>query len=458
MSKCILSTLNIHDAKQITVGYINEVYSFDNKTKIIKINKNKSNLESEYKSLLYLKENGFNIPQIYQKTDTYMITEYINQDECPDIDNKKILFSELYKLHSITNNKFGFYYDTFSAIDQMSNEFSDRWDDFFKINRWKKLFDLIRKDNIDFEEDYNLGMAVFDIIPKVFEKYEVVPSLLHGDLNPNNFLIKDGKVYFIDCACFYGDKMYDLACFNLWKSDTDDNPINLLYYSFIMSSVYRLTGTRLNKAKQFMKKLLLQFPICYPSLVMNISNYDYEYIIVQGGSYNPVHNNHIKNMIIASKHISQEKTLLVFALASDERVKAKCKNKIEQKSKFYHRKHMLDMAIKKEKIGDSCIDLTGLWGTDIIKHYRNLMTNVKKIYVCCGLDTIGYHFNDIFDCDQTFLVINRNKYKAKINDDRIIYLDNESEKTMSSSMIRKKQSKDIKDFMNNDVYSYYIDL
>ncbi len=87
------------------------------------------------------------------------------------------------------------------------------------------------------------------------------------------------------------------------------------------------------------------------------------------------------------------------------------------------------------------MDITGLWGNDITEQYKNIVPIAKNIYICCGLDTIQYHFTDgIFSPAHKFFVIKRNKYKIKINDNRIIYLDNilngEPEKTMSSTVIR----------------------
>ena len=448
--------------EEITLGRINKVYSYvdpvDNIKKIVKCNSNLSNMQAEILSLETLQSNGFSIPHIYsvdfEKGEIVM--EYVEHDIEFD---SMLVESELKKLHSITNNKFGNTYPTYSGLDQMSNDWYDSWSTFFNCNRWKPLFESIRQNSIEFESNYCLSMKISDIMDKIFEGQDIKPSLLHGDLNPNNILTKDSKITFIDPACFYGDYRYDIACLDIWTDKKyQGDSVFMLYYSFILITVYKLTKneSRLKKARAHMNTLLSRHPPLYPSVITKLAKSDYPYVLIMCGSFNPVHLNHIKCMKIAKQHCmlkhncESDDVLLVFCLAEDDRILSKCSNGVL----LYHRKQMLQIALT--NIPDICIDSSCMFGDNLISHYKNLISTVKCVYIVCGADNISHHYKH-FRTDQLFLVTKRNKYKANFKGERVEYLDNAGEKTMSSTVIRSTEFANLNpsEFLDMNVYEYY---
>ena len=108
-AKEYINKLNISEPNRITLGRINETFSgiLNNEKIIIKFNFNNNEiLQSELRSLNYLKMHQINTPEIKTTTENYMILEYIDSIK----QNKDKLYTELEKLHNnkSKNNKFGF--------------------------------------------------------------------------------------------------------------------------------------------------------------------------------------------------------------------------------------------------------------------------------------------------------------------------------------------------------------
>lgn len=450
----IFKTIDAINYQKVTKGRINDTYiatiNGTNEKVFIKININNPDvLVSEIRSLNYLNEQGFTTPRIKMTGSNYIVFQYIDSEK----KNTEMLYQELKKLRSVRHQKFGFDHDTYSGNLRVTNKWSDSWSHFFANNRWKILFDDIVSKNTDLREYWVFAMKIYDIIPKIFENEVIEPVLLHGDMNPENYLFFENRIYLIDAACFYGHGLYDICAHNCWQGAPNKDSISILYYSFFNAAGYHATGniSRLKKSKKYMIALLSQYPILYPSLVLSkesIKETKYDCIIIQGGSYNPVHLNHIRNMKLCTNSLGTYKILKIYALASEIRIKQKCKNGI----KLEHRLNMLKMVTEKE---DNCmVDLTFLWGNDIIKHYQNLYGEIP-IYICCGSDTIKYqmnHFNNVI-----FLVVKRNGYDIEpdITDNHIVLIDNSDEKTISSSYIRANYMSDqIKECLDDDVFEY----
>lgn len=454
MAELLLASLNITDAKRIDKGLVNEVYLFDANTKIIKINEDRANLECEYKALHLLREKGFNIPSIIEKSEHYIIMEFIQQDTNDKPTRTKLLYDELSKLHSYTSDMFGSETSYCGKIN-MPPGFNSDYTIWFRENRWKALLDRILASDLSFYSNYCFAMRVYDIINLIFVDKQITPSLLHGDINPMNFIVNSDKVYFIDPVCHYGDPAYDLACYDIWAGTPKTDAVSLLYYSFILLVGYSLTKKQntINRAKQYMVKLLEMYPKRYLSLLepVNVSP-NYDYIVIMQGCFNPVHLNHVQTPDIATQYIKNryqtDNVLTVFALAPDERIFSKSRDGIV----LYHRKEMLRLALQGRQ--NTMIDFTGLWVDNIIDHYKNLYPGCKEVYICCGMDGLDWSFKK-FNSQQKFLVVQRNGYEKTIVDDRITYLYDETITTMSSSQLRK-DAETYKANMHADVYNYFI--
>lgn len=450
--------------EHVSGGRINNVYKFfdeyDQHHKIIKINdKNPLIIIAEYNSQCMLRDFGLNIPYIYFCNDDNFCMEYLEKDNIDDQDI--IIKKELEKLHLIKGNQFGNSFDTFSGNDKVSNNYCTNWSTFFNQTRWLPLFRSIYNETN--ESDYCLALKVSNIMHKIFENINVVPSLLHGDANPQNFIISSGKVYIIDSGCFFGDSNYDIACYDYWKGITQEDPHFKLYYAYLLTVSTKITPSesRFKKAKKFMEEILLLYPPLYPSLIHNLNNTNnYKYLIIMCGSFNPIHLNHTRNMEIARahcklKHVCQDKDILsVYCLAEDDRVIKK-----DPKSYLlYHRSIMCKLALNGASY-DYCVDSTCMFGDRLIEHWKNLLCGDIIVYICCGTDNIPHHVKH-FNKDQLFLLNRRNKYKLTL--DLLLYPNIEmiggSEQTLSSTMIRESkylfENELMLNYLNHDVLKY----
>lgn len=471
--KKLLTSIGISNFTRVNLGRINLCFDgfLEDKKVFIKINPLKNaedNISSEIKSLNYLKNNGFKVPEIISFGKNYIIMEHIEKNIQLDKPTKSILLiKELNKLHSIKNSSghFGSDFNTFSGTNLVSNEWNNNWKDFFAKNRWKSLFDDILEKDKTFKNNWILCMKIYDIMNLIFDN-KIEPTLLHGDMNPDNYIVdNDNNVNFIDPACFYGHDLYDICCLDCWNSkDNQTDPIKMLYYSYIYA-ISSQVGTKnksyLKKSLKIMENILSIYinKAIFPTLLIINKNYDfanYDCILIQGGSYNPVHLNHINNIIIAHNYLENfnfKKILIVFKMASDERIKNKCKNGIL----LEHRLQMLKLAVDNLDLlkYNTCIDITLLWGDDIIRHYNNWNKNIP-IYICSGSDTINYNLEHFTLLDKKyFIVIKRNGSDVLI--ENIKFLENNDEIDMSSRFIRSLgiNNKKLVKYMHGNVLEYY---
>lgn len=448
----ILDSLGITDHIKL-FSTIGDVYRYDSGRKIIKIDNDSENIDAEHKSLLLLHSSGFNIPTIYEKSTNYIIMEFI--EETLPCDKTLLLKKELEKLHSIKHHSFGQNHSTFCGSIKVPNDYYNDWCTFFKNNRWIQLLNKL-KDDVLFYNAYCNMLKIHDIMHLIFEKNVFEPVLLHGDINPRNFIVKDDKIYFIDPTCYYGDKKYDHACYNIWKGIKPVDAIDTIYYIFILALGYH--GSRnpktITKINNYCVDVLETFPKIYPSLIHNIETIDsYENIVIFQGCFNPVHKNHLNTANIGRKYAeSLEKykggTLLVLALAHDSRIDKKGSDGIT----LYHRKNMLILSTS--SYVNTCIDFTHLWLDDITNQYRTLYPMVKNIFICCGTDGLKYPLQYCHK-KQEFIVIKRNDYDFVLTNERIHYIDVETT-TMSSTEIRKNVYL-AKDFLDDCVYEYLLE-
>ncbi len=127
----------------------------------------------------------------------------------------------LHSIHSCTNQKFG----------DIQNPIYDNWQDYYRpyaediLQKAEKLY-----------ADGKLEGLVFNTMKKAYEMYDIIfeeevttPTLIHGDLNLMNVMVKESLeiMAFIDpLNSMYADKEYDLfqlnnmtgPCFKLYKT------------------------------------------------------------------------------------------------------------------------------------------------------------------------------------------------------------------------------------------------
>ena len=168
-------------------------------------------IESEANNLKYL-NNKFNFfPKVIKSNDNFLIMEYIkNDNDKPNSTNLDLLES-IIKIHSLSNNKYGFDFNTQIGAVKQINNFENNWIDFYSNYRLNDIFEITNKKQ-------NLGKSINTKISFILKNMKnLIPSnptplLLHGDLWEGNILFKKNKfIGFIDPGSFFGHNEMEVA-------------------------------------------------------------------------------------------------------------------------------------------------------------------------------------------------------------------------------------------------------
>lgn len=138
----------------------------------------------------------------------YLILNWI--DEGPE--DQASLGRAVAKLHQQHADKFGFPTNHRTKVLVKDNHWNNDWRDFYinqrlqpeiqtaqKLGRWNDWRD----------QHFQNMVTAFD---QYYAKYQVMPSLLHGDLWSGNYMFdQNGTPTLIDPDALYGDREYDLA-------------------------------------------------------------------------------------------------------------------------------------------------------------------------------------------------------------------------------------------------------
>lgn len=277
--------------------------------------------------------------------------------------------------------------------------------------------------------------------------------------------------------------MYDLQTLLQWFNEDiqklvisqygeniDDNVMKL-YKAYIYLSCVLNNGSFQKETLRTMEYHIIKYPPMYDSLIMTSHMKENnlckklkecctrkKIILVQGGSFNPVHKNHINNLNKARKFIQDDfyhneneyciKCIVV--PADDQRIRSKCKNGIS----LYHRYQMLRLVCD-----DIMIDLSQISGRELVQNYMNIFGDVE-IIVVVGSDSLDYNYK-IYPDTTKFIVISRKDYNVedeeKIhNCSRIMYLSDDEIK-MSSTIVRNfpKDNNKVLQYIDENVRDYY---
>lgn len=125
------------------------------------------------------------------------------------------LGKRLAALHRVTARHFGWKRDNTIGRTPQVNPWTEDWVAFYREHRLAYQLDLAAR-NGHRGEIQALGLRVCDAMPGFFADYDVVPSLLHGDLWGGNRAAIDGEPVIFDPATYYGDRESDLAMTRLF--------------------------------------------------------------------------------------------------------------------------------------------------------------------------------------------------------------------------------------------------
>ena len=194
---CIKFQLS-NNLKYISKFYVNKKINFNA-------------IESESKNLLYLNKKFEFFPRLVKFNNDYLVVQYLeNDNKKPDKTNKDFL-EAMVKIHSVSNDLYGFGFNTqIGAIEQLNN-YDNSWSNFYATKRLNPIFELINSQN-------NMGSDINDKIYFIIKNIKnFIPDkppalLLHGDMWDGNILFNNYKfVGFIDPGSFFGHNEMEIA-------------------------------------------------------------------------------------------------------------------------------------------------------------------------------------------------------------------------------------------------------
>ena len=177
----------------------------------IKKNKFFNPIKSEAKNLIYL-NNLFNFfPKLINWNNEYLVIEYLINNKNKPVETNSDFLKSVVEMHSISNNLFGFDFNTQMGALEQINIFEESWVKFYLNNRLIPMFELANKKE-------NMGKFINEKIYYIFKNLQNFipndpkPSLLHGDLWEGNILFQSNKFAgFIDPGSFFGHNEMEIA-------------------------------------------------------------------------------------------------------------------------------------------------------------------------------------------------------------------------------------------------------
>ncbi|HSG59367.1 MAG TPA: fructosamine kinase family protein [Woeseiaceae bacterium] len=138
---------------------------------------------------------------------SYLVIEHLDLQR-PSRDVERKFGQQLARLHRHTADRFGWFRDNTIGPTPQRNDWSDDWIDFFGELRLDFQVRLAARNGYDLTDE---GARLRKRLPELFDAYEPVASLLHGDLWGGNWGAVNGEPVIFDPAVFHGDRESDIA-------------------------------------------------------------------------------------------------------------------------------------------------------------------------------------------------------------------------------------------------------
>ena len=230
-------------------------------------------IKSEAKNLQFLNQRLNLFPNIINFNENCLIVEFFEHDDDKPTNTNLDFLESIIKIHTITNNLFGFEFNTQIGALEQSNKFENNWANFYSNRRLSPIFELANiKDNMGNFINEKINYLLNNI--KNFIPNNPTPQLLHGDLWEGNIIFNNKKfIGFIDPGSFYGHNEMEIAYLrwfdpsfvdsnflkkynehiNIDKNYLNYEPIYQLYYA--LCNVALWDKSYINEVENILKKL-----------------------------------------------------------------------------------------------------------------------------------------------------------------------------------------------------------
>ena len=199
----------------------------------IKSKRNFNPIESEAKNLRYLNKKLNFFPKLINFNKKCLIIEFFENNNNKPTNTNLDFLESIIKIHTISNNLFGFEFNTqIGGLEQL-NEFENSWTNFYSNKRLNPIFELVNiRENMGSEINKKINYILKNI--KDFIPDNPAPMLLHGDLWEGNIIFNNKKfIGFIDPGSFYGHNEMEVAYLRWFKPSFIDSKFLEKYNNFI---------------------------------------------------------------------------------------------------------------------------------------------------------------------------------------------------------------------------------
>lgn len=245
ISEVIGDRLTNYQWRSVGGGCINQTYCLENGSYkfFIKVNSidQVHNFRMEYLALCEIKQTGaIAVPDpICIGTANqlcFLILEWLDLSNSRQDSDWQLLGANLAKLHQVFSQQgFGWHSNNCIGSTPQINTWRSNWVDFWIENRLKPQFEIARRKGFYSRTPLK---DLWSAVPKYFNDYQPLPSLVHGDLWSGNLAFCDRQPVIFDPALYYGDREVDIAMTELfgrlpsafYESYNQHFPIDSGYY------------------------------------------------------------------------------------------------------------------------------------------------------------------------------------------------------------------------------------
>jgi fructosamine-3-kinase len=204
-------------------GCINQTYCLYNPSYkfFVKVNTidQASNFRMEYFALAEIKNTGtITVPEPIcvgtANQQCFLVLEWLDLHSSHQEQDWQLLGKQLAQLHRVTSKQgFGWHHNNSIGSTPQINTWHSNWVDFWIENRLKPQFAMAHRNGFYSRTPLE---DLWSAVPRYFDSYQPIPSLVHGDLWSGNLAFCNRQPVIFDPALYYGDREVDIAMTELF--------------------------------------------------------------------------------------------------------------------------------------------------------------------------------------------------------------------------------------------------